>query len=153
LDGSPVAEQVLPLVTTFAQAFGAQVVLFRVPIVFASGALIGEWTMALEGTFATAEKIAKAYLERVAQQLLSQGIQVSTVIRSGAVADSILEHAETNRIDMIAMCTHGRTGIARWALGSVADRVLRAGHIPVLLVRAASTLTHGVTDYAHHIGR
>jgi nucleotide-binding universal stress UspA family protein len=39
-------------------------------------------------------------------------------------------------MDLIAMCTHGRTGLARWALGSVADRVLRAGGTPILLVRA-----------------
>jgi nucleotide-binding universal stress UspA family protein len=52
------------------------------------------------------------------------------------VASCILEYAEANRVDLIAMCTHGRTGLARWALGSVADRVLRAGSTPILLVRA-----------------
>jgi nucleotide-binding universal stress UspA family protein len=54
----------------------------------------------------------------------------------GGVADAILEFAEANRIDLIAMCTHGRTGLARWTLGSVADRVLRARSTPLLLVRA-----------------
>jgi nucleotide-binding universal stress UspA family protein len=137
LDGSPTAEQVLPPVTAIAQALGAHIVLFRVPIVFASGALIGEWAMALEGAFGTAEQIAAAYLERVAKGLQSQGVQVSVSTRTGAVAEAILEYAEGNRIDLIAMCTHGRTGVARWALGSVADRVLRAGHIPALLVRSA----------------
>jgi hypothetical protein len=52
------------------------------------------------------------------------------------VAESIVNYAEANQIDAIAMCTHGRTGLARWALGSVADRVLRTGSIPILLVRA-----------------
>jgi nucleotide-binding universal stress UspA family protein len=47
-----------------------------------------------------------------------------------------MEHAEANQVDLIAMCTHGRTGLRRWTLGSVADRVLRAGSHPILLVRA-----------------
>lgn len=136
LDGSAIAEQVLPSVTSIAQALGAHIALFRVPIVSVSGSWRGDWAMALEGTFATAEHTAKAYLERVAQKLQALGIEVSTAVRTGAVADSILEYAESNQIDLIAMCTHGRTGVARWALGSVADRVLRAGHTPILLVRA-----------------
>ncbi len=54
----------------------------------------------------------------------------------GAVAESIIGYAAANRIDLIAMCTHGQTGRGRWTLGSVADRVLRASSIPILLVRA-----------------
>jgi nucleotide-binding universal stress UspA family protein len=54
----------------------------------------------------------------------------------GSVANCIVEYAEVNQVDLIAMCTHGRTGLARWALGSVADRVLRAANTPILLVRA-----------------
>jgi nucleotide-binding universal stress UspA family protein len=60
---------------------------------------------------------------------------VTTATSIGSVATCILEYAEANHIDLIAMCTHGRTGLARWALGSITDRVLRAGNTPVLLVR------------------
>jgi nucleotide-binding universal stress UspA family protein len=52
------------------------------------------------------------------------------------VADAIIDYAEENRIDLIAMCTHGRTGLGRWVLGNVAERVLRARCTPLLLVRA-----------------
>jgi nucleotide-binding universal stress UspA family protein len=55
------------------------------------------------------------------------------------VAEAIIDHAVASDSDLIAMCTHGRTGLARWALGSVADRVLRAGDKPILLVRAQKT--------------
>lgn len=72
----------------------------------------------------------------MANRLKEQGVNVSTAMRIGPVAESIIEYAEANRIDLIAMCTHGRTGLARWTLGSVADRVLRASNIPILLVRA-----------------
>jgi nucleotide-binding universal stress UspA family protein len=52
------------------------------------------------------------------------------------VAESIVQYAETHGIDLIAMATHARTGIARWALGSMTARVLHAGSTPILLVRA-----------------
>lgn len=136
LDGSSIAEQVLPLVTYVAQALDAETVLFRVPIAHVSGSLSGDWFLPLEGTLGTANDIASVYLERQAEHLREQGIKVSTARQIGGVADVIIEFAEANGIDLIAMCTHGRTGLARYALGRVADRVLRAGHIPLLLVRA-----------------
>jgi nucleotide-binding universal stress UspA family protein len=136
LDGSPVAEQVLPVAASVAQALEAEMVLLRVPIAHVSGSFTGEWYMPLEGTFETAKQIAEAYLDHVAERLRAGEVQVTTATRTGGVANAIIEYAEANQIDLIAMCTHGRTGLARWSLGSVADRVLRAGHIPLLLVRA-----------------
>ena len=136
LDGSTTAEQVLPPATSIAKAMGAEMVLFRVSIVHVSGWYTGEWFEPLEGDLETANHHAKDYLNRVASDLISQGIKVSTVVEMGAVTESIVSYAETQQIDLIAMCTHGRTGLTRWILGSVADRVLRAGHVPILLVRA-----------------
>jgi len=136
LDGSDVAEQVLPSATSIAQAFGADMILFQVPIVYVSGSLIGEWYLPFHGALKTAEQDAQAYLNRVAYRLKEQGVNVSTAMQIGAVAESIIGYAEANRIDLIAMCTHGRTGLGRWTLGSVADRVLRGSSVPILLVRA-----------------
>lgn len=136
LDGSKVAEQVLPAVTSIADSLSCEMTLFRVPNVYASGSLMGEGYLPLQGSFETAEQDARAYLERLASHLREQDIQVSTATWVGAVAESIIDYAEVNNVNLIAMCTHGRTGVARWALGSVADRVLRAGDTPLLLVRA-----------------
>jgi len=136
LDGSPVAEQVLPAATSVAQGLDAEMVIFRVPIAHVAGAFAVEWYMPLEGTLETANQIAKDYLNRMAEHMRARGIRVTTAMQMGAVANAIIEYAEANQIDLIAMCTHGRTGLARWTLGSVADRVLRASHIPLLLVRA-----------------
>jgi nucleotide-binding universal stress UspA family protein len=136
LDGSTTAEQVLPPVSSIARALDAEMVLLRVSIVHMVGSLVGEWIQPLEGDFSTADQLARGYLDRVAGRLEEQGIQVSTTVQMGAVAESIVEYAQSERVDMIAMCTHGRTGLKRWAMGSVADRVLRAGGIPILLVRA-----------------
>ena len=97
---------------------------------------MGEWYLPLQGVFETANQDTQAYLNRVASHLKEQGFNVSTAMRMGAVAESIIEYAETNQVDLIAMCTHGRTGLARWTLGSVADLVLRTSNIRILLVRA-----------------
>ena len=58
------------------------------------------------------------------------------MLGEGRAADGILEYAEANRIDLIAMSTHGRSDIGRWVLGSVTDKVLHAGNTAVLTVRA-----------------
>jgi nucleotide-binding universal stress UspA family protein len=136
LDGSRVAEQVLPAVTPIARALGCEVTLFQVPIVYASGSLIGEWHLPLQGDFETPDQVAQDYLDHLASDLRNLGIEASTATWVGPVAESIIDYAKVNDADLIAMCTHGRTGLARWALGSVADRVLRAGDKPILLVRA-----------------
>jgi nucleotide-binding universal stress UspA family protein len=136
LDGSARAERVLPAVIPIAQALGSEVILFQVPIVYVSGWMTGEWFLPVQGILATAEQDAQAYLSCVVARLEQQGINASTATEIGAVAESIIEYAEANHVDLIAMCTHGRTGLRRWTLGSVADRVLRAGGIPILLVRA-----------------
>ena len=136
LDGSEMAEQVLLSVTQVAKALEAKVILFRVPTVYAYGPLVGEWYMPLEGTFEMAKQNTQVYLDRVVDDLNGMGVNASTAMQIGPVAESIVEYAQANYIDLIAMCTHGRTGLVRWALGSVADKVLRAGNIPILLVRA-----------------
>jgi nucleotide-binding universal stress UspA family protein len=136
LDGSRLAEQVLPTIIPIARALGCEIILFRVLITETAGPLTGRWYLPQNSSFETADEDARAYLERVATYVQEQGTQVSTATYVGPVAKSIIDYAESHDVDLIAMCTHGRTGIARWALGSVADRVLRAGDKPILLVRA-----------------
>jgi nucleotide-binding universal stress UspA family protein len=136
LDGSPVAEQILPTVVRVAQALSGELILFQVSIAHVSGWMMGEWYLPIQGALDTAEEDAQAYLSRVAGRLKEQGLEVATATSVGSVADCIVEYAEVNHMDLIAMCTHGRTGLARWTLGSVTDRVLRAGSKPILLVRA-----------------
>jgi nucleotide-binding universal stress UspA family protein len=137
LDGSPMAEQILPTVTSVAQALDAELILFQVPIAYVTGWMTGEWYLPVQGVLDTAEENSHGYLQAVADRLEEGGLRVTTSTAIGAVADCIIEYAEANHVDLVAMCTHGRTGLARWALGSVADRVLRAGSTPILLVRAS----------------
>jgi nucleotide-binding universal stress UspA family protein len=136
LDGSPLAEQILPVVTSVANALSGELILFRVPIAQVTGWVAGEWYVPVQNAFDTAEEEARAYLDGVAARLADEGLVVTTATATGPVANCIVDYAEANDVDFVAMCTHGRTGLARWALGSVADRVLRAGSTPILLVRA-----------------
>jgi nucleotide-binding universal stress UspA family protein len=136
LDGSHLAERILPTVTAVARALSSEVILFQVPIAYVSSSMTGDWYLPVQGALETAEKDAQAYLDQVAGRLAAEGIGAATALSVGSVAACIVEYAEAHQVDLIAMCTHGRTGLARWALGSVADRVLRAGSKPLLLVRA-----------------
>jgi nucleotide-binding universal stress UspA family protein len=137
LDGSFRSERVLPVVVPMAQALDSELVLFQVPICYVSGWMMGDGFLPVQGVLATAEQDAQVYLGEVAARLQQDGVRTSTATEIGAVADSIVRYSEENGMDLIAMSTHGRTGLRRWALGSVADRVLRAGRVPLLLVRAA----------------
>jgi nucleotide-binding universal stress UspA family protein len=77
----------------------------------------------------------EAALTPVAQALRSDDISVRIAVAFGQPAQEIVDYAEREDIDLIAMSTHGRSGLSRWILGSVADKVLRGTHLPVLLVR------------------
>jgi nucleotide-binding universal stress UspA family protein len=84
---------------------------------------------------------AQAYLARAADSLKKVGIPVQTVVipaKTGVgAAEGILDYAENNEVDLIIMSTHGRSGVSRWAMGSVADKVVRHAKVPVMTVVSA----------------
>jgi nucleotide-binding universal stress UspA family protein len=82
------------------------------------------------------EKPAQRYLGRIAKAMEAKGIKVRTEVLLWKPAEAIVGYAEQFKCDLIVMASHGRSGPSRWAHGSVADRVLRASRIPVLIVRA-----------------
>jgi len=81
------------------------------------------------------------YLNKVANSLSKDCVTVQTVVipaKAGqGVADIILDYADNNNVDLIIISTHGRSGITRWAMGSVADKVVRHAKVPVLTVAPA----------------
>jgi universal stress protein A len=89
---------------------------------------------------------AEGYLAEKERRLADRGIRVSSVVRYGPPAEEILDHARTSGIDLIAMSTHGRSGLERVLLGSVAERVLRESPVPVLLRRAVGPVPAGTGD-------
>ena len=136
LDGSDLAEAVLPHVEMLAQTNGSEVILLRVAVnpayqfAMSDPSIVGVLVSDME---AESEK----YLKRMTEQLKSHGIAVTSEIAEGGTADCILKIAEQKGADLIAMSTHGRSGVARWLIGSMADRVVRTAKVPVLLVRPA----------------
>lgn len=78
-------------------------------------------------------------LEDLARGLRQRGYDVTTEVQFGEAAERIIEYVQTNEIDLVAMTTHGRTGLGRLLLGSVATEVLHQLPVPILLLRAAHT--------------
>ena len=124
LDGSPLAEAVLETVNRLASALKAEVTLLQVHPDKGVLAHVNE-----RETFE-----ASAYLKVQMLALTEIGIGARQVIRTGNPAEEIVDYARVNGIDLIAMSTHGRTGLRRALLGSVAENVVRHSTIPVLLV-------------------
>lgn len=134
LDGSPLAEQALPDAIAIAKCFQAELVLFRVTIP------LPRPPTTTEAALRRAEKSTAVFiredLERVAASVQEQGIPAQIVIVEGRPHFQIIQYSETNQIDMIVMCSRGQSGLSRWMIGSVSDRVMRGANVPVLLVRA-----------------
>jgi nucleotide-binding universal stress UspA family protein len=147
LDGSELAEQVLPPAEALAEKFGSSVTLLRA-VTSTDQIIMSTTTAPLMGqTFpmyptidpaelARAERQEAAdYLQKIAEDLSKRKIEVSQTEPDGPAAGAIIEHARTSRADLIAMTTNGRSGLGRFVLGSVADEVIRKASCPVLLIR------------------
>jgi nucleotide-binding universal stress UspA family protein len=148
-DGSAFAEQVLPHATELAERFGAEIHLLEViappnPALYAndldSGAGAEVVTEALEEAQEELRVRGRERLTAVAKQLTEQGISAVWKVTDGDPAREIMAYEQEQDIDLVAMTSHGRTGLARAVLGSVTDTVLREGGRPVLVIRAQETV-------------
>lgn len=135
LDGSSLAEQVLPYVVKLGRGNGYPVTLLRaynipaMELEHASGDLLDQ---IIAGTLAEAQ----GYLKRVGDALGKSGLAITSAVREGDAAALIVSEAEAVSGTLIAMSTHGRSGISRWVLGSVTDKVLHAAACPLIIIRA-----------------
>jgi nucleotide-binding universal stress UspA family protein len=154
LDGSNLAVQALPHAEEIARGVGANLILCRVVEVPAGFVVapagmgssgpsvgIGVGTVGAAVMLGDAEgqrqalDEAKAYLDRLAASLQHRKIDTAVDINTGDPATRIVDYAAANAVDLIVMSTHGRSGIGRWAYGSVANKVLQAAPCAVLVVR------------------
>lgn len=133
LDGSKLAEAALPHAEAIAKSEGAEIVLLRVPMAPASEFFARDPAIAVK-IQQDEEAEAAGYINAKMEELKKDNIKVTAITQLGAVPDTILAVADDTHADMIAMSTHGRTGMQRWLLGSVADRVVHHAHIPVMLI-------------------
>jgi len=140
LDGSPRAESVIPHSISIASSMHAEVTLLRIVDAVSAdwserGAL-GPSQLEAASRNAFAEQ-ARAYLERTAVPMRQRGVVVNVLVRQGTAAKQIVAAAKDVEADAIAMATHSRRGLNRLMFGSVAEEVLHAAQIPVILIPAA----------------
>ena len=144
LDGSEDSERALPHAQLLAKAFGATLHLIQavsrteeVDLVRSSGDSAGaaEYSMDLAERLINARMDrADRYLKEVKSRLTSLEITVETEVMEGSASENIARYAEGKGADLVVMSTRGQGGIQRLLLGSTTDRVLRAGHLPVLAI-------------------
>jgi nucleotide-binding universal stress UspA family protein len=133
LDGSMVAESILPFILEVAGPLDMEVALLRV--------LVPVPPMTVEGTQVVIEDAgrlraeAEEYLASIAAELRAKGVRVTTAVRRGEPVAEILAGAREADADLIAMTTHGRSGLSRLLFGSVAAAVLSHAEVPVFLMR------------------
>ena len=139
LDGSELAECVLPSVVALAKAMNLEVVLFRaysIPYTVYSGT-DGYSAINFEELITAVKDEAIEYLEKKSAELKKDGLlKVSFIAKEGLSADEIIALGRATQDNLIAMCSHGRSGVKRWVLGSVTETVVRHSGDPVLVVRA-----------------
>lgn len=123
LDGSELAEKALPYTNTIAKIKNSEVVLFAVSITTPGS---------------RRARLLKTYIDVNAKSLKTKGIKVSAAVAYGDVAEEIIEYANKNKVDLIVISTHGYSGIKRWILGSVTQKVLYGTCTPVLLIKSKS---------------
>lgn len=143
LDGSELSSSVLPFVVDLAKPLNASVVAFHAvvpPVVAYPGAEPMGFDTRLLDDMAEG---ARTFLASVAGDLAAQGIDAKPVVVTGNAVDAIIALADEEGADLIAMSTHGRSGLGRLIMGSVADAVVRRSHRPVLLMRPAESKETG----------
>jgi nucleotide-binding universal stress UspA family protein len=133
LDGSPLAETVLPHVATLAGVFASQIFLLKV---LESGSN-GQQSPSLDPLdWQIIKAEAQNYLDNIATTLHSEGFDVQVSIMEGNAAESVLEFSEEQQVDLIALSSHGQSGISGWNVSSVVQKIILRSHTSVLIVRA-----------------
>ncbi|HWP59619.1 MAG TPA: universal stress protein [Candidatus Acidoferrales bacterium] len=141
LDGSELAESVLPHAIELARGLKAEIILLRAyALPLSMYSVSDEYVPSIEELGAQLKAEAREYVEQKVKELRERGVdKASAVVVEGYGAAEIIDFAKKTPDNLIAMCTHGRSGVGRWVLGSVTERVVQHSGDPVLVIRAQST--------------
>ena len=149
LDGSKVGEAALPVIRQLADKCAPDVkidvTLIGVITLLRHWVVVGEASAPVSYTEEELNIIKNRvsdYLDKTAEVIKGNNVNVKTIVVSGNAAEEILKASERVKADLIAMSTHGRSGLRRLAFGSITDKVLRGSKIPVLMVRAPEGTTN-----------
>jgi nucleotide-binding universal stress UspA family protein len=147
LDGSALAEEILEPALAIGAPMGARYTLIQAIEVPVIGYAPAAYAVGLDEQMLEQWRAeAQGYLDGVAKRLRDQGHQVETYVSIGAPAIAILDYAREHAVDLTAMATHGRGGMARMLLGSVSDKVVRGAATPVLLRRPGAEAAEPSAD-------
>ena len=135
LDGSPMGEAALPYVKIIAQALDCEVILLRVVEAVQKIYTVGgiDHFVYSDQQIERMKNEAQQYLEKISRQF--EKVKISNVLRIGDAAREIVKVSDEEKVNLIAMSSHGKSGITQWVMGSVSSKVLQAGKTPILLVR------------------
>lgn len=139
LDGSKESEMVFPYIEELVSKLGGEIIFFQVLALAYHVHISGDAAVQVPYTEKEMEPLkmsAQSYLKKMGSKLKERGIPTKYEVRVGAAGYEIIKLADEINADLVAMLTHGRSGIGRWVFGSVAERVVRSGNTPVLLVRS-----------------
>ncbi len=145
LDSSERAEKILPYVEALCGIGTGKLILLHVvePTALAPSSLqmgtsapTPATPEAYEDLIERLKGLAQEYLSKVRSTLKKKGIESEIVVDAGPVVERIIHTAEENRVDLIAIASHGRTGLPRVFFGSVAAGVLHRSEVPLLLIRS-----------------
>jgi len=146
LDGSSLAECVLPHTIAFAKAFDAEVTLLQV-LEQPHGAAIARAIDPLEWQIVKAE--ADAYLDVVTARLKGYGLKVRKSLREGQAAENIIEFAHQKNIDLIVLSSHGQSGLSGWNVNSVVQKITLRAYTSTLIVRAYQSVDPDLTNQGY----
>lgn len=150
LDGSDRAERVIPVAARIARASNGSIILLRVvTIPFEIGSQVVPLSGFSSTTLENDIKTARNYLSAISRRDELDGIGLKMKVLTGSAAQKILEVVEDEQADLIVMCSHGDTGIKRFMLGSVAQKLARNSIIPVLVLRQDGSVP--VSSYPDHL--
>jgi len=137
LDGSKLAEQILPYAKKLAAMNKDTIItLLRAepPVYTIATEYSATFFVPVEEIYAKKTE-AEDYLNNIANQLRTEGYNVQIEISELPAADAIVDYADQHEVKLIAIATHGRSGISRWIFGSVTQKVIHATHVPILIIR------------------
>lgn len=146
LDGSRLAESVLPHVAAISKAFNSKTTLIRV--------LEPELLQDLEQpvdplNWKIAQVEADSYLENVSGRLADLGVHVETLVMEGQAANRIVGYALQQPIDLIILSSHGKSGLTRWNISSVTRKIIQNSHRSIMIVRAYQNIPPALTDFKY----
>jgi nucleotide-binding universal stress UspA family protein len=135
LDGSEIGEAALCYAVALAEKTSAEIALLEIfEQARGFGASGARYKIPEDESV---RKSLLSYLDHVAGPIKNGGLKVSTTVLFGKAADNIVEYADKNEIDLIALSTHGRSGLGRWVFGNVTDKILHTGDVALLVAHAA----------------